>query len=495
VRPLTAVTGKRATRGRGERALAVGMCLAAIACGREASPRKRQLAKLPPSFRPGMVAVADDGERWAYVDARAEGQRVVTRKGPSDPYRECYRPMFSPRTGRSYFWTRDGAAETGGIGLVMDGEFVTGGFGRTGKVVFSADGRHWVAVAGTPSQGEDEQLVRGPVVLLADGKEVARHSDMSHPALSMDGAHVAYLAETEPGTVRLMVDGEARRTLEPPADACAAPVKTSRVGPNLHPQFIVHYLADGSLLALLQDRDGWGVYRGDTRLASYLVNKGDERIAPLPLVFGDPCASGTAVVPSTFALATDAPVAAWWERLAGTAERWRVVVDARPADEHLCAAYWDDPTPLLSDDGRHVAYPCTSIDPAHPDHVYVVKDGRRFGPYKDVWGMGFSSDATRLVYDARNLEEHPTWSVYVDGQPLPGQYRGLWRPRFDPRARHVAWEALPLSDPTGRGLLVLDGRQIGVFDEILWGPEFEPGHVSWAFLRGRRLMRLDLPLP
>ena len=478
-----------------KRALTMVALVSAVlaGCGRDARPpRKRQLAALPADFRRGSLVVSEEGEHWAFILPTPVGERVVTAGDQEEPFAQVFRVWIAPRTGRVAYWVRRAPTAGGGIALVADGTLVRSGFGKPGRMVFSPDGTRWAIVNGMPSTGNGDTLQRGPVVVLADGKELARADDASMPAFSPDGKHLAYLVQRSDGRVALVVDGTEQEPYEDAENPCTLVAKTSDVGPNLPPQFSVNYLSDGSLLVLTQDRDGWAVFRDRTRLASYPGSRPKSASANV-LALGSACGSTGMIVPDSIAVAAEAPVAAWWERLPGDTERWRVVANGQPVDDTVCGAFWDDPTPEISADGKHVAYPCRAADSRFPDQIFVVADGHRYGPYKDVWSMAFSSDTQHLAYDASEATAEQAWQLYVDGTAFPRHVYALWRPRFSPTNTWVAWAALPAFG--AKGVVGVNRRQFTAFDDVLWGPTFSgPDAVSWIIRRGKRLIRLDFAL-
>ena len=471
----------------------VALASAALVGCRDVRPlRKRHLALLPADFRRGSLVVSEEGEHWAFVLPTREGERVVTRAGEQEPFPQVYRLWIAPKTGRVAYWVRQGVARAGGVGLMADGTLVSSGFAQPGRMVFSKDGTRWATVNGTPSTGSADTLQRGPVVVLADGRELGRASDASMPAFSPDGKHLAYLVERPDGKVALVVDGVEHEPYKDADNSCTLVAKTSEVGPNLPPQFSVAYLSDGSLLVVAQDRDGWAVFRDRTRLASYPGSRPKARSAT-QLALGGACAAAAMIVPDSIALAAEAPAAAWWERLPGDAERWRVVVNGQPLDDTVCGGYWDDPTPEISADGKHLAYPCRSADPRFPDRVFVVVDAHRYGPYRDVWSITFSSDAQHLAYDASDGETELPWQLYLDGIPFPRRVHALWRPRISASNTLVAWEALPAFG--AKGILGVNERRFTSFDDVLWGPTFSgPDVASWVIRHHKRVTRIDLPV-
>jgi hypothetical protein len=341
-----------------------------------------------------------------------------------------------------------------------------------------------------PERSEGSEKVRGPVVVLADGVELGRYPDAAIPAFSPSGS-LAYLVESEGSRIALIVDGQERRVYDPPRSKCAVAIKRNPVGPNLQPQFRLEYLADGSLLVLAQDEEGWAMYRDDTRVASYPASHGTT--GSVPFGFGDPCANARAFAPSWLGIASGTPVVAWWERLEGSEDRWRVVVDGKPVDEHLCGRFWGGHPPELSADGRHVMYPCAPLGETAEGPGSLILDGREFGPYQGIWGQALSQDGRHVTYGASDGSPERPWSIYVDDKAIAGPFPGVWRPRLDPTAQHVAWQADGGGDQ--RGILGVDGRRVASFDDILWGPEFGPdGTASWVIRRGRKVTRLAVPV-
>jgi hypothetical protein len=183
-------------------------------------------------------------------------------------------------------------------------------------------------------------------------------------------------------------------------------------------------------------------------------------------------------------------VAAWWERLPGSEDRWRVVVNGKPADDVVCSDAWLKQPPELSADGHHVAYACAVREPE--EGVFLCADRRRFGPYRDLYAYAWDDDGSHVAYGAKDESPERPWRFYVDGLPQSDGFSAVWRPRFEPGTTRLAWEGLPV--PGGRGVFGIGYRRIGTFDEVLWGPSFtRRGLVSWVVRRGRRLIRLDIP--
>jgi hypothetical protein len=104
-----------------------------------------------------------------------------------------------------------------------------------------------------------------------------------------------------------------------------------------------------------------------------------------------------------------------------------------------------------------------------------------------------SDDGNRLAYGASDGSLDLGWAVFADGVQQSERYNAIWRPRFDPSGKHLAWEAMRTD--RGPNILVLDGRVLATFDELLDGPIFDrPGEVAWLIRRKQRVARLNFPL-
>ena len=303
-------------------------------------------------------------------------------------------------------------------------------------------------------------------------------------AFSPDGHHLAYLVAAD-GGAKLLVDGTERASWEAPRADCAARAKGRPMGPNFWPQFQVRYLADGSLLVMTQDPDGWGIYRNAVRLASYGASVVQSH--PYPPTS---CATVPTVAAWSLGAAAKAPVVAWWERLPGSEDSWRVLVDGKPAGEMLCRNAWLKQPPELTADGRRVAYACAVREPE--ERVFLLAGNARYGPYHDLYAYVWSEDGAHVAYAASDGSPERPWRYYVDGEARSAAFSAVWRPRFEPGTTRLAWESLP--EPGGRGILGSGRRRMASFDEVVWGPEFlGRGTVTWVIRRGRRLTRIDVP--
>jgi hypothetical protein len=186
---------------------------------------------------------------------------------------------------------------------------------------------------------------------------------------------------------------------------------------------------------MTQDEEGWGIYRDGRRMASYPASL----LAARPYML-DSCATATAIAAWSFVTAEQAPVAAWWERLEGSEERWRVVVDAKPVDDVVCDKPWLKQPPELSADGRHVAYACPVTRPLA--RVLLVADGRRHGPYLDVWGYAWSDDGAHVVYGGAAEDAPPARLGTTTSMAwhVPSRSFSVWRPRVEAGTGRLAWQ-------------------------------------------------------
>ncbi len=443
---------------------------------------KTVLTRLPPRYLANSIVVSHDGKAFAFVEVTDDGRhRVVSSHGTGEVHEECSKVAFAPKSDRVFYWTRDGGWEHPTIAMVADGTPVPTSFVATGEMVFSADGSRWFGggVARRPADG-----TLGEITMFVDGAPVAHVTDPTLPVFSADGRRFAYLTATE-RRVSLVVDGTVQRTFEPPTAECGAAALRSAPELDLPLRHLVQFLPDGSLLVATRDREGWGVYIGDTRVASYARANFD--------LADEQCARTSAFVPRSLRVAEQAPAAFWWERVAGDAELWRVVRNGRPVDAITCIEPWLRHPPEPSRDGEHVTYACATAGPDDIKVVFIVKDGMRYGAYDDVWGIAPTKNGEHVAYGAALGSGERPWRVYVDGQLRVDKLLGVWRPRLAEDGTALAWQAS--LEETNRGFFGIDGRRLATFDQVLWGPEFLPGdRVGWVIRRGRKLTRITVPI-
>ncbi len=456
-------------------------------------PRKVQLARLPAKVVPGSWSVSSDLVHTAFQVHGTDGIHIVRDGLREADWQTVSTRSFAPNTDRLFYWVR---APDGTTALVADGQVVPVGLSRHEYLVFDPSGAHWAVVAAAPVVAGQAADPDARIVVVADGTVRGRHRDASVPAWSHDGAHLAWVAvepaEGERSQMRLLVDGAVRHAADMTPGPCLPPVQTVPEGAGLPADARALFLSDGRVVALLRDGDGWGVFRNGERLAHFDANVPVSSGGPVLTVESEACRTAATVVTGSLVVAADAPVVAWWERVAGSDDRWRVMIDGAPADDVTCVRPWEAQPPVLSSDGRSWAYPCFTRFDASGQDVDIVTRGGRYGPHVEIYGVVLSDDGRRVGYGA-TASAGGDWTLYADGVAFPHHYYSIWRPRFDPSGRHLAWEGQHTRG--GRGVVVLDGRDLASFDDLLDGPTFlAPDHVSWVVRRNRRLTRLTFPL-
>ncbi len=464
------------------------VCLAACQRQAEVPPRRvdvsaRTLVRLPETARRQTLAIGSDGVTYAYVERTTAGERVVHSAGADREYEEVSHPVLLRETQRRLYWAIDRKLGEEDLLLVDNGQETRTGFRQPNPFVISRNGTRW-ATAGNFAHEVAGPGSAGKAAVYSNGELLGVYQDVSVPAIRSDGQEVAFVAERADGSHVLVVNGKERRVFErPPADKASPPLRMSERAPGLG-QFKLLYLTDGSLVTLAYDRDGWALYRNDTRLASFahVLSLGGQ------VSFGfDQFRTSPTILANSLNGADSAPVVAWWEKVPGEESKWRLNRDGKP-ENTICEHYWEFMPPMLSDDGQHLAYPCYRGLPVSPDvPADFVVDGKRWGPFYSVWGVAFDPAGERVAF-AASREPRGKWSYLIDGLAFPLAYDEAWRPRFSPDGRHLAWEARHKQ----KVVAVVDGDSVYSFDTILWGPEFpQPDTVAWVVRRGDRVNRVE----
>jgi hypothetical protein len=124
----------------------------------------------------------------------------------------------------------------------------------------------------------------------------------------------------------------------------------------------------------------------------------------------------------------------------------------------------------------------------------LIADGRRYGPYWDMWAYSWADDGSHVAYGAADEPTSRSWRYYVDGEPRTAEkVTYVWRPLLEPKTGRLVWQSRGADGE--RAKLGIDRRSIASFDDVVWGPRFvRSGTVTWVIRRGRRLVRLDVPL-
>jgi len=460
------------------------------------------LVRIPTNYHAPTLSISEDGKDYAFVIQTSDGCHVVQRNQEGPAYAECGPLGFAPASPHVFYWATESvpfykrffhwvthwgaAVETLPV-LIANGQQLAPGFAQAVPITFSVDGTRWAVVGKEPDRHVGDKTEVGAVAVFADGRALGRYKDTSQPAFSPDGKHLAYLIENEDGQFKLIVDGAERRTFE--RQSVAAPeITQGAAGSDLTQRLRVTYLSDGTLVEIAPSRDGWTVYHDDQPLASYAHNVSMPEQGTV-VRLGEMPGPSTAVFPRSLSIAAHAPVAAWWARTEGHEEHWQVARNGTP-DTTVCARYRSSDLPVLSSDGRRLTYACYLHPEEQSDEVMVVADDKQFGPYENAAGMIFSDDGGHFAYMAADGSPPFDWSYHVDGKASPLRFEAVWQPRFNKTGTHIAWEALRGKRP----MLFLDGRGVRSFDEVLWGPMFSPEKVSWVIRRGRRIMRVEVPL-
>jgi hypothetical protein len=445
---------------------------------------REDVLTLPKDYQKGSLIFSEDGTKYAFVIENSEGQRVVENGVPQESYAQCVRLRFSPRTNRLFYWALDQSGGKRQVVLVADAKVIPTSFASNGSLFFSANGARWAAVGGEQGKQEGDKILVGEVVVFADGQEVGRYRDASWPSFSLDGKHLAFLSKDDTSRISLIVDGQKRTTYAAPAVKCSYAMTASVIGPNLPPLFSVEYMSDGTLLILTQDQNGWTLYRDDKPVSSYLQNVWGG--GSLQVMVFEEFKTAASILASSIATAESTPVAAWWERMAGEKEQWRVVRDGRPVDKIVCPGFWSDDSPSVSANGKRCGYTAFQKSAEGNDDIFVVVDGTKFGPYKNTWGFKFSRDGKRFAYAASDGSKESPWRYYADGKALAPTYGSVYPPVFSDGGTHLAWRAERGSKP----VLALDGNEAAVGEEALWGPMFnKAGRVGWMVKDGDKVIR------
>lgn len=464
-------------------------CGRLVACGRKPhSPKKEPIARLPTKMIFGSAVTSDDNTHYAYLVQDTRGVRMVRNGVPGENFRSATNRSYLPHSHRHVYWADD---FTGQRLLIVDDQVIPIGYSKHEYVVPDQKGEHWAAVATLPGPGEQGTII------LRDGKAIGPFADASVPAFSPTGS-LAYIRVAEQPIVtkhtELVVDGKVVRSHTGNPESCIPAFGEPFEGPELPRQAVVRYLSDGRLVSLMPDGGHWALRRDDEVLGTYdaTAPTAPGSVGPYLLAGPDACSNGSVIAASTVTAAEKAPVVAWWERQANQSF-WRVMIDGKPALSPHCLRPWPHQPPIMSPDGRMTVFPCSVRFDDKGEAIKIIHGLKQYGPYPEVWALALSDDGKHLAYGASDGSLDLGWAVYVDGVQRSERYYAIWRPKFDPSGQHVAWEAM--RSPTGPNVLVLDGRPLATFDDLLRGPDFDrPGEVSWVIRRGRRLARVNFPI-
>lgn len=410
------------------------------------------------------------------------------------------------------YWAVPDREDPDSVQLVVNGVASTLVFAKPGWAAFSAKGDGWAAIAPSgpreegprEEEGKEEEAKGPPRSFIAVGAKglLGEHPQTSRPAVSPDGEHVAYIAADEEGSQSLFVDGALERRFGKPEVPHLPAVKaTEEQGedPPLAPETSVAYLGDGTLVGVALGEKGWTVFHGDESWATYpgirLPQGGSVQIDASDLLTAPAISAGSLVV------AESAPKACWWERMAGDAERWRVMCNGEPVDSQVCENA-SPALPITVAAGGAVAYVCQqtpALAPGDvervPKNLWVVSPGERRGPYRFVWGVELSADGRHVAYAAADELDEP-WFYVVDGRRIVGDWQQAFPPKLSPDGSTVVWAA-SREEQARRVDLVIDGEILTRAEMVMAPPRFrDDGSVQWAVKRGKSVRRLVLtPAP
>jgi len=422
-----------------------------------------------------------DGKQYAFLVGSSGSQRLFYNSVEIQEFSSYSRPIFSP-TGKLFFW----GLKDGKVILSADGRIIPTSLAGEGAIVFSKDGSRWSAFGAELEKHKSKAIAPGEIVMFVDGVEIGKYADISYPVFSRDGKHYAFLALDAEEQMSLVVDGKVSTKFDKPKVECSFIMRAAVRGPNVHVQSSVHYLSDGDIVALVRDTNGWTVYKKGKVLNSYLQNVwggGGYTIMKFKGFDDEASIHGRSLV-----IAKNAPVAAWWERPSGKSASWRVVVDGKPADSINSPNFWSAQPPVLSSDGKRIAYAThLALTEGSKTDVYVIVDGFKYGPYAHVWGIHFSDDAKHFAYAASDGSTDDSWSYYVDGKPYASKYSSVYPPVLSVDGKHVAWKARR----DKKQVLAVDGEEVGTAEEVLWGPDIqESGATSWVIREGTKVLKI-----
>jgi len=456
------------------------MCLVYSSHSHAASIERIEVATLPIEYAKGSLILSPDGKHYAFVVGSSGSQRIVCDGVRSQEFNSCSLPVFSS-AGKLFFW----GLQDGKVVLSAEGRIIPTSLAGEGAIVFSRDGMRWAAFGAELEKQNGNTFTPGKVVMFIDGVEIGKNIDISYPNFSRDGKRVAWLALDADENISLIVDGKVSTVFKKPTVECSFIMRASIRGPNMHLQSSAQYMDNGELVTLVRDVNGWTVYKADKAISSYgMVVWGGGGYTAHLLTF-DGSDTSAAVQARSLVIAENAPVAAWWERPRGKDILWRVVVDGKPADSITCPYFWSAQPPILSRDGKHIAYAAdfASAESEKSD-VYAVIDGVKYGPYANVWGICFSDDAKHFAYAA---SDGKAWSYYLDGKPFAHKYSSVYRPVLSVNGAHIAWRATR----DEKEVLAVNGEEVGITEEVLWGPDMQDSGVTmWVVHEGTKVFKV-----
>lgn len=407
-----------------------------------------------------------------------------------------------------------------------------------GHVAFSASGKHYayaasadethevVVVDGVPGERFDEvrdlrfagnRLVYrartgGTWRAFARGALGVPYPDMGELVVSADGAHVAFTARGDDGTV-VVFDGKPGPAFDSVQDLQVAGARWIYQGERDRARHAVIDGVVGEALYYVRDL----AFSADGKRSAYLANKEGGGLTVVSDATRWPM--GADAYGGDVVWTGGGDVLAWWEKRGGTPV---VVVEGKatevvdPFIKVVAVAPRTGTIAYLAEDVRRQLYTVVldgaerRVGPRHGtvDSLTFSADGARFayrvwdregahwvvddvvGPaHGDVIHASFSPDGTRVAYHA---EDERLWRMVVDG--VAGDpsdlYEGIGRPAWSPDGRHLAYFILD-----GNAAVVLDGERVASITnavELRWiargrcvafGDVRRDGAIVWRVLR------------
>jgi hypothetical protein len=532
-------TNLYAMAGGSTRPDAFGALLLAVAllasCERTESGlrlRGESIGHLGSGYAPGSLVVSHDHRHFAWIDRRGGRCRVVADRERGPFFAQCANPLYSPDGKILAYWASSERSDPPKVQLVANGHRSDVVVANQGPIAFGAKGG-WAAAAQarsatlpapsgevkpspaatgeepqpspaatavwaspSPAPKEGATLPRQPVVVFDASGVLGEHPDTTSPVVSPDGEHVAYIAADEEHRQRLFVDGKVRRDFGRPEGAHLPAIKPAKEGPNLEPETTLHYLSDGTLAGVALGEAGWTVFHEDEVWAAYpAIHMPPEA----PFQVDDPTLrESSGIVAGSFTVAEDAPMACWWERMAGEVDRWRVLCNGKPIDSQTCEVQSPGVPISIAANGGGAAYVCrstpqteTTPDPA-PKNLWIVVNGERQGPHRFVWGVSLSPDGKHYGYAAADSLDEP-WFYVIDGKRHDGPWQQTFPPRFSADGKTAVWAAS--GDEEGRRVDLVIGGNIVTRAELIMKPPLFLGsgedlQVQWAVKRGKSVRRV-----
>lgn len=460
--------------------------------------RSQRIGSLGKHYRNRSLAVSRDLKRIAWVDQREERCRVVVDRTRGPWFARCTNPVFSPDGSTVAYFSTTKAEENPKVHLIVGGEASAVELGNEGPVGFAETGGAWAAVAAlrTPEQAPGAPTPAEPpprrMLAFAPRGKLGEYRDTTAPVISPDGAHVAFVASDAQGVQKLVVDGKVARDFGTPQVEFIPVLKSSKPVPNLEPEATVRYLADGSLAGVALGEQGWTVFHGNDTWASYVGIRLPEGAGFE--ITGSPLLSRPALMGGTLVTAAKAPVACWWARQDGDAERWQVVCNGKPIDDQVCNGTSAGQPIVPSADGKVAMYVCQIVPDPGPDgqvdprNLWVVVAGKKHGPHRFVWGPALTPDAQHWAFAAADGVDD-TWFYEFDGKRFDGPWQHAFPATISPDAKSIAWAASPRADGQ-RVDLVRDGEVVTRGDVVMAPPRWADGRVEFALKRGRSVRRV-----